>query len=108
MRVFALSNLVADRLGQFLVRAGKIDEETLKHAADEAASTKQRTGDILILMGALTEEERLHYVGQQLKSILYSLFAWEEGRYTLSFQARARTAAIKLGIHPSNPAMRGV
>src|SRR5712671_4522439 len=38
MPVFALSNLVADRLGQFLVRAGKIDEETLKHAADEAAA----------------------------------------------------------------------
>jgi two-component system OmpR family response regulator len=108
MPVFALSNLVADRLGQFLVRAGKIDEETLKHAADEAASTKQRTGDVLILMGALTEEERLYYVGQQIKSILYSVFAWEEGIYTLSFQARARKEAIKLDIHPANLIMRGI
>jgi two-component system OmpR family response regulator len=108
MPVFALSNLVADRLGQFLVRAGKIDEETLKHAAEEAASTKQRTGDILILMGALTEEERLYYVGQQIKSILYSVFAWEEGSFTLSFQARARKEAIKLDIHPANLVMRGV
>src|SRR5206468_5897479 len=81
MPVFALSNLVADRLGQFLVRAGKIDEETLKNAAEEAAATKQRTGDVLILMGALTEEERLYYVGQQIKSILYSVFAWEEGSF---------------------------
>jgi CheY-like chemotaxis protein len=108
MPVFALSNLVADRLGQFLVRAGKIDEETLKHAAEEAATTKQRTGDVLILMGALTEEERLYYVGQQIKSILYSLFAWEEGAYTLSFQARARKEAIKLDIHPANLIMRGI
>jgi hypothetical protein len=108
MPVFALSNLVADRLGQFLVRAGKIDEETLKQAADEAATTKQRTGDVLILMGALTEEERLYYVGQQIKSILYSLFAWEEGAYTLSFQARARKEAIKLDIHPANLIMRGI
>ena len=108
MPVFALSNLVADRLGQFLVRAGKIDEETLKHAAEEAASTRQRTGDVLILMGALTEEERLYYVGQQIKSILYSLFAWEEGSFTLSFQARARKEAIKLDIHPANLIMRGV
>ena len=108
MPVFALSNLVADRLGQFLVRAGKIDEETLKHAAEEAASTKQRTGDVLILMGAFTEEERLYYVGQQIKSILYSLFAWEEGSFTLSFQARARKEAIKLDIHPANLIMRGI
>src|SRR5258708_6708773 len=108
MPVFALSNLVADRLGQFLVRAGKIDEETLSHAADEAATTKQRTGDVLILMGALTDEERLYYVGQQIKSILYSVFAWEEGSFNLSFQARARKEAIKLDIHPANLIMRGV
>ena len=108
MPVFALSNLVADRLGQFLVRAGKIDEETLKHAADEASTTKQRTGDVLILMGAVTEEERLYYVGQQIKSILYSIFAWEEGSFTLSFQARARKEAIKLDIHPANLIMRGI
>ena len=106
--VFALSNLVADRLGQFLVRAGKIDEETLKQAAQEAGGSKQRTGDVLIRMGVLTEEERLYYVGQQIKSILYSLFAWEEGIFTLSFQARARKEAIKLDIHPANLIMRGV
>jgi DNA-binding response OmpR family regulator len=108
MPVFALSNLVADRLGQFLVRAGKIDEETLKGAAEEAATTRQRTGDVLILMGALTDEERLYYVGQQIKSILYSVFAWEEGSFNLSFQARARKEAIKLDIHPANLIMRGV
>jgi two-component system OmpR family response regulator len=108
MPVFALSNLVADRLGQFLVRAGKIDEETLRHAAEEAAATEQRTGDVLILMGSLTEEERLYYVGQQIKSILYSVFAWEDGAFTLSFQARARKEAIKLDIHPANLIMRGV
>jgi two-component system, OmpR family, response regulator len=105
--VFALSNLVADRLGQFLVRAGKIDELTLKQAADEASGNK-RTGDVLIEMGALTEEERLYYVGQQIKSILYSVFAWEEGVFTLSFQARARKEAIKLDIHPANLIVRGV
>jgi len=54
----SLSNLVADRLGQFLVRAGKIDEETLKQAAEQAARTRQRTGDVLIRLGALEEEER--------------------------------------------------
>jgi len=106
--VFALSNLVADRLGQFLVRAGKIDEQTMRQAAEEASSKKQRTGDVLIKMGALNEEERLYYIGQQIKSILYSVFAWEEGVFTLSFQAAARKEAIKLDIHPANLIMRGV
>ena len=106
--VFALSNLLADRFGQFLVRAGKIDEQTMRQAADEASRKKQRTGDVLIQLGALSEEERLYYIGQQIKSILYSVFAWEEGVFTLSFQARARKEAIKLDIHPANLIMRGV
>ena len=108
MPVFALSNLVSDRLGQFLVRAGKIDEESLKMAAAEAAHSSRRTGDVLIEMGLLTETERLYYVGQQIKSILYSLFAWEEGVFQLSFQAKARREAIKLDIHPANLIVRAV
>ena len=108
MPVFALSNLVADRLGQFLVRAGKIDEETLRQAAEEAASTHQRTGDVLILMGLLTEQDRLYYIGQQIKSILYSLFSWEDGVYQMSFNARARKETIKLELHPATLVMRGV
>ena len=106
--VFALSNLVADRLGQFLVRAGKIDESTLESAADEASRSKQRTGDVLISMGVLTEEERLYYIAQQIKSTLYSLFAWETGSFALSFQARARREMVKLDIHPANLIVRGV
>jgi two-component system, OmpR family, response regulator len=108
MPVFAVSNLVADRLGQFLVRAGKIEEATLKQAAEEAKKWKQRTGDVLIKKGALTEGERLYYVGQQIKSILYSLFAWEEGSFQLSFQERARKETIKLDVHPANLIVRGI
>ncbi|MBS2021098.1 MAG: response regulator [Deltaproteobacteria bacterium] len=108
MPVFALSNLVADRLGQFLVRAGKIDDATLKSAAQEAHDTEQRTGDVLILMGLLTEQERLYYVGQQIKSILYSVFSWEEGTYQLSFQERARKESIKLDLHPATLCLRGI
>jgi len=108
MPVFALSNLVSDRLGQFLVRAGKIDEQSLRKAAAAAARSQQRTGDLLIAMGLLSETERLYYVGQQIKSILYSLFAWEDGVFQLSFQARARREAIKLDIHPANLVMRAV
>ncbi len=108
MPVFALSNLVAERLGQFLVRAGKIDPETLQAAVEEANETSQRTGDVLILMGLLTEQERLYYVGQQIKSILYSLFAWTDGNYQLSFQDRARKETIKLDIHPATLVLRGV
>ncbi|MEW5743199.1 MAG: response regulator [Myxococcota bacterium] len=106
--VFALSNLAADRFGQFLVRVGKIKPEQLQDAAVVAAKTNRRTGDILVERGLLKDTERLYFVGQQVKSIIYSLFGWEEGNYVMTFREKARAESIKLDIFPGNLIVRGI
>lgn len=106
--VFALSNLLADRFGQFLVRVGKIRPEQLQDAATVANKTNRRTGDVLVERGLLKDTERLYYVGQQVKAIIYSLFAWEDGTYVMSFKEKASTESIKLDLHPANLIVRGV
>jgi CheY-like chemotaxis protein len=106
--VFALSNLAADRFGQFLVRVGKIRPEQLQDAAQVAAQTSRRTGDVLVERGLLKDTERLYYVGQQVKAIIYSLFGWEEGTYVMSFKEKAAAESIKLDVHPANLIVRGV
>lgn len=106
--VFALSNLAADRFGQFLVRVGKIQPEQLQDAAVVAAKTQRRTGDILVERGLLKDTERLYFVGQQVKSIIYSLFGWEEGQYVLTFREKARAESIKLDVFPGNLIIRGI
>lgn len=106
--VFAVSNLVADRFGQFLVRVGKITPEQLEDAAAVGLQTRRRTGDILVERGLLKETERLYYVGQQVKAIIYSLFGWEEGKFTLAFGEKARSESIKLDLFPGNLTIRGV
>jgi hypothetical protein len=48
-------------------------------------------------------------VGQQVKAIIYSLFAWEEGSYVVSFGGKARgETALKLDVNPANLIVRGV
>jgi two-component system, OmpR family, response regulator len=106
--VFALSNLLSDRFGQFLVRVGKIKAEDLQDAAAAATASRRRTGDILVERGLLKDTERLYYVAQQVKSIIYSLFAWEEGSYTLSFKDKATAESIKLDAHPAQLIVRGI
>ncbi len=106
--VFGLSNLVTDRFGQFLVRVGKINDAQLQQAAATAAASKRRTGEVLVDMGLLKETERLYYVGQQVKSIIYSLFGWEDGVYELAFRRSAQTESIKLDLHPANLIIRGI
>lgn len=106
--VFALSNLAADRFGQFLVRVGKIKPDQLQDAAVVAAQSKRRTGDVLVERGLLKDTERLYYVGQQVKAIIYSLFGWEEGQFTVTFREKARAESIKLDLFPGNLTIRGV
>jgi hypothetical protein len=106
--VFALSNLAADRFGQFLVRVGKIRPEQLDDAAVVAQQSGRRTGDVLVERGLLKDTERLYYVGQQVKSIIYSLFGWEEGQFVLTFREKARAESIKLDVFPGNLISRGV
>lgn len=108
MPVFALSNLLSDRLGQFLVRTGKIRPEQLADVALMAQRTKRRTGDILVERGLLRDTERVYYVGQQVKAIIYSLFAWEEGTYVMSFGDKALGETLKLDVNPANLIVRGV
>ncbi|WNG61341.1 response regulator [Archangium gephyra] len=106
--VFALSNLLADRFGQFLVRVGKIKPEQLEDAAAVAAANSRRTGDILVERSLLKDTERLYYVGQQVKAIIYSLFSWEDGTYVMSFKEKAAAESIKLDVHPANLIVRGI
>ncbi|MFT3840009.1 MAG: response regulator [Myxococcaceae bacterium] len=106
--VFALSNLSADRFGQFLVRVGKIKPEQLQDVAVVAKQTNRRTGDVLVERGLLKDTERLYYVGQQVKAIIYSLFAWDDGQFVVSFKEKARHENIKLDVHPGNLIIRGV
>ena len=47
-------------------------------------------------------------MGQQVKSIIYSLFGWEEGQFVLTFREKARTESIKLDVFPGNLVARGI
>jgi CheY-like chemotaxis protein len=105
---FAISNLVTDRFGPFLVRVGKITQSQLTLVRAAADSTGRRTGDILVEMKLLKETEKLYFVAQQVKAIIYSLFGWEDGAYRLHFTDRASTQAIKIDLHPAHLITRGV
>jgi len=105
---FAISNLVTDRFGPFLHRIGKIDAAQLAAVQADAEKTRRRTGDILVAMQLIKETEKLYYVAQQVKAIVYSLFGWEEGEYRLHMADRASKEALKLDLHPAQIILRGV
>jgi len=105
---YAISNLVADRFGPFLVRVGKLTAPQLELC--EAAAQKKgcKAADVLVEMGILKDAEKLYYLAQQVKAIAYSLFAWEDGRYRMHFADRAATESTKIDFQPARLIWRGV
>jgi CheY-like chemotaxis protein len=105
---YAISNLVADRFGPFLVRVGKLTAPQLELCVAAAQKKGRRAGDVLVEMGILKETEKLYYLAQRVKAIAYSLFAWEDGQYRIHFDDRAALETTKVELHPARLISRGV
>lgn len=105
--VYAASNLVSDRFGSFLLRVGKVTQAQLD-AAMALDRPGRMLGDAFLELGYLQEQEKIYYLAQQVKAIIYSLFAWEEGRYRLVSGGRAPKDATHIEAHPAHLIARGV
>ncbi|HEX7489914.1 MAG TPA: DUF4388 domain-containing protein, partial [Anaeromyxobacteraceae bacterium] len=68
----------------------------------------RRIGESLVELGILKETEKLYYVAQQMKAVVYSLFGWEEGRYRIHFADRAAQQDTKIDLHPARLISRAV
>lgn len=78
--IFASSNQKDDRLGEFLLRRGVIDEAIFQEASRRLRmNPDKRFGRILVEMGVLTPHQLFQAVQDQILAIVSSVFAWEEG-----------------------------
>jgi hypothetical protein len=78
--VFASSNLPNDRLGELLLREGKITVEEYE-ASIKAISKGKRQGKALVEMGALSPKDLWEGVQFQVREIVYPMFQWEDGSF---------------------------
>jgi hypothetical protein len=78
--VFASSNLPNDRLGEILIREGKITVDEYD-ASIRGISRGKRQGRVLVEMGALSPKDLWEGVQFQVREIVYSIFPWEEGQF---------------------------
>src|ERR1700704_2311786 len=78
--VFASSNLPNDRLGEILIREGKITVDEYE-ASIRAITKGKRQGKVLVEMGALSPKDLWEGVQFQVKEIVYTVFQWDEGLF---------------------------
>jgi len=83
--VFAASTAMTDRLGEILVRLGKISPEQLDNAIlqyNRNAGIK-KLGAILVENGAIPPKGLFQGLKLQVREIITSLFLWTEGEYRI-------------------------
>lgn len=79
--VFASSSYEDDRLGEMLIKAGKITVEQYDKSVEILKATKKRQGAILVELGYLTPKDLFWGVKYQVKEIIQSMFIIEDADY---------------------------
>jgi curved DNA-binding protein CbpA len=79
--LFASSNLNEDRLGEFLMRTGKITSAQFEKSLEVVTKTGKKLGAVLFEMGNLTAHDLVAQVKLQVKEIILTLFSWHDGQY---------------------------
>jgi hypothetical protein len=73
-----------DRLGNVLVKQGKITRERLDEALSVQKQTLQRLGHILASASAITTKDLRDALQVQISQIVFRVFRWRDGRYQFS------------------------
>jgi hypothetical protein len=83
--IFASSNSIQDRLGEVLVKTGKLKRKDLDTAVQlyNKHMGLIKLGAILVENGLLTSKELFGGLRAQVKEIIYSLFLLDEADYQL-------------------------
>jgi hypothetical protein len=77
-----------NRIGNLLVRGGRITQEQLDRLLEKQKETQQRLGFLLIRERLVTPEDLREALRLQIIRIVFSCFRWTDGRFRFSQEGR--------------------
>ncbi len=80
----AQTNVVEERLGEMLVRQGRLSQQDLDRATEVVTRDGRRLGEVLGEMGLIDEAGLEEAVARHVHETLARVFAWTEGTYEFS------------------------
>jgi hypothetical protein len=108
--IFASSTDREDSLGNFLLAKGRITREQFELSVEQLVASEgiRRHGAVLVAMEILTPRELFSLVTEQVRSIVYSVFEWDDGEVGFSVGQYATDEIIKLEIPTRQAILEGV
>ena len=101
------SNLLAETLGGFLERSGRVAPAVVNQSRDRLGQG-QLQGEILVAMQVLDEDDLADALRAQAQAKLLEVFAWGAGHFRFEFGAQLHRASGLAGLNPANLILRGV
>jgi CheY-like chemotaxis protein len=103
------SNLARESLGRRLLDAGRIDEVAFNESVRRSKVTGKRQGELLVQMGAISEQALRDTLEEQSADKLTDIFSWNEGKTWTQSGVRAVSLSSELhGWTPRLTILRGV
>lgn len=97
-----------DRLGDLLVRSGRLAAEDLQRAVDaQAQSPERKIGELLVDAGLLSRQELEDYMRVQIEEAVYLLFTWNSGSFNFEAGVRPEREDFLVSINPESLLLEG-
>jgi tetratricopeptide (TPR) repeat protein len=97
-----------DRLGDILVKSGRILPEQLLQAVElQGAFGEKRLGQILVDTGAISKEDLTECVALQIEEAVYFLFTWDSGTFNFEVDVQPEKQDVLVSIPPESLLLEG-
>jgi hypothetical protein len=106
--IFASSTWRDDRLGEVLLKMGRLTLGQYEESVRLLNMTGKKQGTILVELGYLTPKDLFHAVKYQVKEIIYSLFPLEYAEYEFIEGEVAQKDILILKIHLGSLIYKGI
>jgi Flp pilus assembly protein TadD len=97
-----------DRLGDLLVKHGKITQEQLDAAIHrQAKDPGRKLGELLVSMGVISQTDLERYMRVQIEESVYYLFTWTQGTFNFEADVRPEHQDFLVSINPESLLLEG-
>ena len=97
-----------DRLGDILVKAGKITQQQLEKAiAAQPRMRGKRLGEILVEQGSISQGALEANMRVQIEEAVYFLFTWSQGSFNFETDVRPDAQDFLVSINPESLLLEG-
>ena len=98
----------AQRIGQYLLNRGQINEEQLREALQLQELSGQHLGMLLVELGALSPEELSFHLEAQAEETIHSLFDWDDATFRFEESEKDTALAFPVRLRVEDVLLRGL